>query len=219
MKKILCALAVSLASLQAASAADMQMEMTHDWSGIYAGLSAGYGFGNVDQSSTFGGLRNSLDMSGAIGGVVVGYNYQSNNFVFGVEADASLANIEGSSAAAAGKTCFVATPNCHQEVNALLTARARVGVAFDSIMPYVTGGLALAHVKKDRNVAGFDYDNWSTGFAVGAGVDYALKDGFSLRAEYLYASIEDQKVTIGGVTNTDKFDGLNIFRVGLTKSF
>ncbi|MGJ8570011.1 MAG: outer membrane protein [Hoeflea sp.] len=219
MKKLVCAAVISIIGMQAAAAGDMQTQKIQDWSGFYAGLTAGYGFGSVDQTSTFAGLQNGVNMDGFVGGVVAGYNYQSGSLVFGVEADASLANIEGTSVAAAGKTCFVGIPDCHQSVEALITARARVGIAFDSFMPYLTGGVAMARVVKDRGNATFDYKKWSTGYVVGAGMEYAVHDDWRLRAEFLHSSIKDQSVSTGGFVSTDSFDGLNTIRFGVIKSF
>src|SRR3954463_5026811 len=61
----------------------------YNWTGFYAGLNAGYGWGR--QTTTFGGIAAgsiSERADGFIGGGQIGYNWQTPaNWVFGVEAD------------------------------------------------------------------------------------------------------------------------------------
>src|ERR1700704_1953968 len=66
------------------------------WTGFYAGLNVGYSFGRSGTTESFydsgtGALLSSIDnrfnMNGAIGGGQVGYNWQFNNWVVGIEAD------------------------------------------------------------------------------------------------------------------------------------
>ena len=49
------------------------------WQGLYGGVNVGYGW--------------SGDANGAVGGGQLGYNWQRNQFVYGLEADISAADI------------------------------------------------------------------------------------------------------------------------------
>jgi len=53
------------------------------WNGLYIGGAGGWGW-----TSTKG-----LNATGDFGGAQIGYNYQTGNFVFGVEADSSFATL------------------------------------------------------------------------------------------------------------------------------
>src|SRR5262245_57193146 len=77
-----------------------------NWSGLYVGAHAGYGWGDVksgaidayDPIDEYVGSMPGVkyDMSGTIGGVQIGYNFQFNRMVLGIEADISASGIEGS---------------------------------------------------------------------------------------------------------------------------
>src|SRR5437763_863661 len=63
----------------------------YNWTGIYAGVHAGYGMGMKDwTNSVF-----DFDVRGFLGGGQIGVNQQIGNWVMGIEADASWANIKG----------------------------------------------------------------------------------------------------------------------------
>src|SRR6185312_1701312 len=81
------------------------VDTTFNWSGVYVGAQAGYGFNgnseyiyNDDPDSSYGYEH---DLDGALAGAYVGYNYQfSNGVVLGAELDAAWADINGSGATA-----------------------------------------------------------------------------------------------------------------------
>ncbi|WP_051231062.1 outer membrane protein [Kaistia adipata] len=97
--------------LGAANAADLapvpviEAPPPFSWTGFYAGVHAGYAWGNQDdnQSNLFdceGSFEctpgDSFNMDGFIGGVHGGYNWQMDQFVFGIEGDIDYTNISGS---------------------------------------------------------------------------------------------------------------------------
>ena len=84
-------------------------------------------------------------ITGLIGGYQAGYNFQlPNNLVFGIEADVSF----GSTLQSPGE--LVPAPfNTTFDYSA--TARGRVGYAFGTLLPYVTGGVAWARTHIDIN--------------------------------------------------------------------
>ncbi|GGF88469.1 membrane protein [Azorhizobium oxalatiphilum] len=139
------------------------------WTGFYIGANAGYAWG----SGT--GVADSFASSpdGWLAGGQVGYNYQfQNNMLIGLEADVQAADIGGGNAFASSK------------MDSFGTVRARLGYAFDRVLPYVTGGFAWGNNK--ITAPGYSQSDTLTGWTAGAGVEYALTNNWTARAEYLY---------------------------------
>ena len=101
---------------------------------------------------TSSGKRTSgrLKTSGFTGGGQIGYNNQFDSLVFGIEADLQYTGLSGTRAGAV----FIPPAGCpnvdtftqSMESKWLGTLRGRLGVAFGSLLPYATGGLAIARV-------------------------------------------------------------------------
>ena len=217
MKSLISAAALILMTSTAALAQDV--DPLFGWGGFYGGITIGYGSGDALQTSTFSGLRNTEDFDGFLGGAVVGYNFQNENLVFGVEVDGSLSGMEGSSASASGKTCSFGI-DCNQQIDSLFTARARLGYAFDNILPFVTAGIALADVVEDTNTPTADIQDWETGLVFGGGVEVAGTNSWRYRAEYLTTNFTaSSRVTINPFVNTNDVGQVHIFRIGITKGF
>src|ERR1035438_8530934 len=74
------------------------------WTGFYIGGDIGYGWGTSDGTLTNSvgafPIPYSADPNGIIGGGFLGYNYQINQFVVGVEADWQAADLSGSASSA-----------------------------------------------------------------------------------------------------------------------
>ena len=179
------------------------------WSGFYVGINAGYGFATADWS---GPPLVSIKPKGFLAGATLGYNMQTGNIVWGVEADLDLSTIKGSDSTICG------TPGCETKLTWLGTGRGRIGYAFDRWLPYVTGGVAYGSLKN----SGYDGSETKSklGWTLGAGVEYALMSSWSVKAEYLY-------VDLGTVTCTTCFTGApqdikfkaNIARLGVNYRF
>lgn len=181
----------------------------HNWSGFYVGINGGGGFGRSSWDSTGG-----FDVSGGLVGGTIGYNYQSGPAVFGVEGDAAWSNIRGS-------TTTLCALGCETRNTWLGTARARLGYSWDRFLPYVTGGAAFGEVK--ANTPGFaGASSTQVGWAAGAGVEYAITNNLSVKAEYLYVDLGSFNcgVNCGGGLATDnvKFDS-HVVRGGLNWKF
>ena len=202
MKKavLLAVLAVGIASPALAADPTLPEEAAPaaTWSGFFAGLHAGYGWGNSDltNSSPPGPPSRtvSLDPNGLFGGVQAGYNWQMGNFVVGAIADFSIGDMNDS---------FVNVPppgppfTATAEIEWMATLRARAGALVgDKTLIYGHGGLAIASIRGSWIGAanGNIGDPWngtgrdtSVGFVVGAGVEHKFTDRVSLFAEYAYA--------------------------------
>jgi len=112
----------------------------------------------------------------------------------------------------------------NQNMDALGTARLRLGIApADRVLVYVTGGVALGHVKYSSAQAGLFADRESvvqTGWVVGAGSEWAFFQNWSVKGEFLHYdlgshTLNANALTIAPSTVSNKFeDAGNIIRVG-----
>ena len=177
------------------------------WSGLYVGGQAGgifsSGTNNLLLDNNADGLFNqpsdgiasfsNRSETGFIGGVHVGYDVQYGSFVMGAVADVSYADF---SETRGFTTLLGNSASVTRSIDVLATARARAGVAFDSILVYGTGGLAYANVKQDYRpaiVAGLrpvsSNDEDSFGYTVGGGAEFMVTPKLSFGAEYLYTNL------------------------------
>ena len=217
MKKYLLAsvAALGLVAAGAASAADLPsrkgpvaapvyMPPAFTWTGFYVGANAGYGWGNVNAN----GFANVGDLDGFVGGGQVGYNYQMGQFVVGAEADFQGADLSSGS--------NLGLVNVKTEYFG--TVRARVGVAFDRFMPYITGGWAYGNVKTSIPALGFSSDRTHTGgYAVGGGLEYAFTNNLIAGVEYLYVNLGEKNIL--GAAGTKVGTDFSVVRARLSYKF
>ncbi len=147
------------------------------WTGLYAGVNAGYSWGS--QKGAADATYGSLD--GAQVGGTIGYNYQMGQIVLGVEGDDAWNQARGSKAGAISKSTNVAT------------ARGRIGYAVDRVLLFTTAGYAGGAV--DRTVGGASASDWHNGYALGGGMEYAFTSNVSAKAEYLYTDLTSKSET------------------------
>jgi outer membrane immunogenic protein len=167
------------------------------WSGFYIGIEGGGGFGRARQSDPLPFDSGSFDVSGGLVGGTIGYNYLFyNNLVFGVEGDGSWASIRGSTPGTNPifGTCGGGPPACHADLQALGTLRARFGVAFDRVMPYVTGGFAAGSLHGNEgdvfaNGAVGSGTTTVTGWTIGGGIEMKFTPNWSGKVEYLHVDL------------------------------
>lgn len=177
---------------------------TFTWTGFYAGVHAGYGFGDVTgrRSGIFG------DQDGFVGGAQLGYNHQINQMVLGLETDISLSDMRG-------KQSGVGVPGTRSSVPYFGTVRARAGVAFDRFMPYVTAGFAYGGLKVREPGVGSSSAT-SVGYTVGGGIEYAFTNNITARVEGLYVDLADKSV-LGGTRRAGSEFG--VVRAGVNYKF
>jgi outer membrane immunogenic protein len=180
----------------------------YNWSGFYLGLNGGGGWGRSTWTTT-----GSFDTSGGLAGGTLGYNYQINQIVLGVEGDIDWADINGSTSAAACPTA-----NCKTSDDWLSTIRGRVGFAAGRFLPYITGGGAFGNIKATSAVGSTDTTN--AGWTLGGGIEFALTGNWTAKAEYLYVNLGN--VSCGaaacGAAETVSWHA-NIGRVGVNYRF
>ena len=140
--------------------------------------------------------------NGVIGGANVGYNYEFNQWpifsssgvVVGLEGTVdgtSLSNTGG-----AASDVFFVTAHSRSDIQGSI--RGRVGLAWDRALIYATGGAAFGAFQTDISSFGtipltgapfFGSTSISTtrvGWTVGGGIQYAVTNNWSVRAEYRY---------------------------------
>jgi opacity protein-like surface antigen len=146
------------------------------WEGAYVGAHAGFGAGTVDWEVIGGGPTGEYDLDGWVLGGQIGYNWQVDNIVFGLESDLSVSTLSGED-----DTVFSS-----REVNWVASARGRVGFALDSVLLYGTAGLAVAN--STGHLFGFVTDTAThVGWTAGLGAEVMVSDNVSLKAEYRYS--------------------------------
>ncbi|MGI8524666.1 MAG: outer membrane protein [Pseudolabrys sp.] len=181
------------------------------WTGFYAGANVGGGWANLRDQ--FG---DSIDLSGVIGGGQIGYNWQTGNFVFGVEGD-----FQGSSQDKTNTFTVLGVPvSAKAEIPYFGTLRGRVGFTQDRWLAYVTGGYAYTSVKLTLSALGLSASSSDakSGWTVGGGLEYMPWDRWSVKLEYLYIDTGNTNVTLFG-TNISGRSKDHIGRIGLNYHF
>lgn len=223
MKKFILA-ATALASVVALSSTARAADVIvsgYDWTGFYLGANAGVAWNNseVDNEINYDGTNPAVidqlgdwsdkidgDQAAFTGGAMVGYNWQMDQIVLGVEADINYLGFSDDSsneyADILGPDSGVnASHDLSFEANWFGTLRGRLGFAVDNMLFYGTGGLAYGHMEADSDFkisAGDDVlgkwdgsaDTVNWGWTVGAGMEYGIEN-WSLGVEYLFVDLGD----------------------------
>jgi outer membrane immunogenic protein len=215
------ALAADLPAAPVYTKVPVIVDPAYNWSGFYIGATAGGHWSDVsvdpvvtDPGEFFfgpggaGAIRaasqTTLRPTGFAGGLEAGYNWQSGQWVVGLEGDvtwltgSSSRSLTGITAAGGGVNPLDTETNS-ASARYLATVRPRVGVAFagNRALAYVTGGVAFARLNTNDAYnaigstalgsvsSGFD----RTGWTVGGGMEYAITRNWSVKGEYLYADL------------------------------
>jgi outer membrane immunogenic protein len=185
-------------------------------------------------------MAGDLNLTGFIGGGQLGCNWQWGVWVFGIEGDGSATNKEGQNF----ETALANFPGLAPRANWvsqtqerwLVTARGKLGLSGwgwfgDKTLVYVTGGGAWAKIDTSEFLAGggpqngHQESNTRSGWTVGAGYEYALGYGWSIRSEYLYVKFDDYTTfnspPFGNANIAPRSVKLydNIFRAGMNYKF
>ncbi|WP_426418271.1 outer membrane protein [Bradyrhizobium genosp. A] len=197
MKKIFLASACLLAVTGAASAADLAarpytkapvaVASVYNWTGFYLGIVGG---------GAWEAASGDPKMKGGFVGGTAGYNWQTGNVVFGIEADGSWADVNASMTAS-----VLGIPvTTSSKTDALGTVRGRIGWAVNNVLFYGTGGYAWIDNKISVSTLGVTLSDskWHSGWTVGAGVEAFFAPQWSVKGEYLYRSLSSQTY-FGGI--------------------
>ncbi|WP_102957929.1 outer membrane protein [Mangrovicella endophytica] len=175
------------------------------WSGPYAGAFVGYNVSNFDQT---GGA--DYDGEGIVGGVYGGYNFQSGQFVYGIEGDVGYSGLD-----AGGANFDVGAP-VEADSNAFGSLRGRVGVALDPFMVFATGGVAVD--SKQLSASGEKDTQTNVGYTVGGGIEAKVTDNITSRLEYRYSDFGSETYDLGETSVSTGYDEHSI-RAGVALKF
>lgn len=184
-----------------------------DWTGYYAGLQAGYGWGQSDISVTEGApfsIAPSID-GGFVGGHVAGL-WQFDQAVLGAVADLNYSTIDGTAVSGLGSTFGT-------DIKWFGSVNAKAGFAMNRLLVYGIGGIAFAGIETSQ-VAGAAFASTRTnlGWTVGAGVDYALTDKFIVGAQYRYYDFGSEHYDVAAPFN-DRDQNVKLNTVGINLSY
>jgi outer membrane immunogenic protein len=182
------------------------------WTGLYVGVQAGYEFGRstgVSSRPATGAVLASggSNPDGVIGGAHIGYLFSTQSLpgigsmgilgtggVFGVEGDVDGSNYKSNYPLGALNT------STSQNIQGSI--RGRLGIAVDRVLFYATGGAAFGGLQSNY-VSALGSDSIShtrVGYTVGGGVEYAVTNNVSVRAEYRYTDFGNVTDNLVGST-------------------
>jgi opacity protein-like surface antigen len=183
------------------------------WTGFYVGAHVGGTVGETKVSDPYGPsiFGDAIRTPGGLGGGQIGYNFQMDHLVAGLEADVSAADLDGTNTCFAFSGFFIGS-NCHAHVNALGTLTARLGTTVGPsgrTLFYVKGGAAWENIAFNARLnADAGLPVWTTnatsasetkwGWTVGAGIEHALSPRWSVKAEYNYLDFGNSSITSPG---------------------
>jgi outer membrane immunogenic protein len=233
MRQFIALLGAAALGVSVANAADMPVKapmapvaVPYNWTGFYVGLVGAYGWG-TGQHCQIGFVCSPItDPKGWNGGATVGYNWQWNNWVLGVEGDWAWGKLKASSGDTAIFGCGGGGATCDTSINSIGTARARVGYAFDRFLPYLTAGAAFSDLHGSIGPAATrsSASTTKTSFVWGGGLEYAFWQNFSAKIEYLNISslgdfVDDTANCGVGTPCYIHVGNINLVRFGLNYRF
>jgi outer membrane immunogenic protein len=219
MKRILSGILLATGISASAMAADLPVKarytkapppiIVYNWTGFYVGLHGGGDWFTKDWSTPTTPLNlasgcncglsdGGHSASSWLAGAQIGYNYQINNLVLGIEAQASWTDLQGANV----NPVFTFITN-HSKTDGIGTLAGRVGYAFDRVLLYGKGGGAWAGDRFSTSAFGGP-DGQSVrddrfGWMLGAGVEWAFMDNWSVKAEYDHLDFGTRRETLNFV--------------------
>ncbi len=168
----------------------------YNWTGFYLGAHVGFGSGRATVGDPAGPSA-GITTKGFLGGGQLGYNQQVGAWVFGLEADISGADIDGTIVVVDPGTGDVSSSTARVRWTSLLTGR--IGYAHGPWLPYIKGGAAFGGTRLSgvdiTNGGSFSTNVNRTGWTVGAGLEYALGGPWTVRAQYDYVDFGPKTLT------------------------
>ena len=174
---LVCAIAVAPASARPKAPVEA---VPYNWTGFYAGVSAGYGwnqdtlsrsaidplFSTVIMGAGYVPTSAGVGSRGGLGGIAVGYNYRNDRTVYGIETDFSYSGIRGSNTNVSVPLSIAdptVTSSDEKKLDWFGTLRGRVGfLPAPWLLTYVTGGLAYGHAVASTTTTAVDVNGTNT---------------------------------------------------------
>jgi outer membrane immunogenic protein len=228
---VLAGAAVAGAGLAQADAyqrgAKVAYQAPFNWGGFYFGVHSGWQWSDIN--SSFGNTGNpalqivgvngtgwSVEHDSPVVGGQIGLQHQFGHLVLGVEGSYTTAYRDNYGSTLCPRQT-IALFDCVARFDDVLTIGGRLGWAMTTdcckhFMPYLTAGYATMEWSaegRNRSLApgAFTIIQWgdgrNTGWYVGAGVDWALAQGWTLGIEYRHydfdTNLELARAVVGGV--------------------
>jgi outer membrane immunogenic protein len=221
MRRFVIALLGATAMSAAANAADLPVKAPpyqppppFNWTGFYIGGYVGGAWGqdfnatDVDGYNAAGENWGYGNPSSFIGGGTIGYNWQpvGSPWVFGLEGEFGYLHLSKS-----GPDPL--SPGLDTVADAHIgdwygVFAGRLGYSWDHWLLYAKGGVAFTRVRAsvvdacNTGACGADLINTSAsedraGWALGGGLEYALNNNWSVKAEYLYLGVNQTLTSCG----------------------
>ncbi len=141
----------------------------YDWSGFYAGLSAGKTSGDI---TYVGEGTETFDLDGRSFGGFAGYNFQRGSLVYGLEL--ALQDVDAE---------IETFPDYH--FNYVHDLKARIGFTNDNMLFYAFGGYSMGEWENGSDGT-FDAD----GPNMGLGVEMAFRENWLVGLEYIRRNLD-----------------------------
>ena len=171
------------------------------------------------------GTSDKPEFGGYLFGGQAGYNVQVGRVVVGIEGDYGFANAKG------GRSCTPIFPGdtsqflftCEAEMDRLALLTGRLGYTWQRALFYVKGGLAVGQATVQTSVntstvplffTGVPFltppvngeTKWLTGWTLGGGMEFALTDKWSAKAEYMHYDLGSERFAIDPPNVADAVD-------------
>jgi outer membrane immunogenic protein len=182
---------------QAPVAVEEPAPQVGNWQGYYLGATGSYDWGR------FGGGSRDGDEIG--GGLYTGYNWQSGQVVYGIEADVGYNGEKDNTG-----------PGLEGEAGWNGSVRGRVGYDLNPFLIYGTAGVAL----QDNELSdGTSSDsNTAVGYTVGAGAEAFVTDNITARVEYRYTDFGSDDYNLDSGSFSKGYDDHSV-KVGIGVKF
>lgn len=207
------------------------------WAGSYVGMQVGYGDADLELKAVdvprpisgwsypdFGGLNGLTfddSLKGGLAGILAGYRWQQNDWVYGLEGTYSVTQIDAKDWTRADDKRAPIPPGgivskqddvFDNKLRALFTMAASLGRNFDGWLIYGKAGFVAGNLRTrvsdhniDRNgvntgnnIGGGSDEQWLYGFTLGTGARYRLDEKWSLGVEYQYVRLTGPNIDPGG---------------------
>jgi outer membrane immunogenic protein len=211
MRQYLLATVSTLALVGTASAADPprvvtkapSAEIAPAWTGPYIGLNGGVAWHKArltyTQAAPFFVDHFQLTDPGATAGAQIGYNWQWQKLVTGIEADLNWVD--------AGRSRNFPGALFSSSLDRLVTIRARVGITLSPTVVYLTGGYARGKVENTAVVGPRTFVDRDTrsGWTGGAGIEHIFAKNMTAKAEVLYVDLGNSPAIFNGGGYSSRF--------------
>ena len=198
--------AFALLSTAAAYAADLPLPdepmpeavvtSTYNWTGFYIGPQGGWGWGESDiDDNGLTALDDTVDIDGFFVGGLAGAQWQWNWAVLGVEAEGNWSDIDGEEDLGG----IVGGNFINSEIEWFGSVSGKLGVAWNRVLLYGTGGVSFAEIETGQRVPGlglaFNDSETYVGWTAGGGVDFAATNHLILGVQYRFYDFGEEDFT------------------------